>query len=67
VVSLYVIEGAQRGTGADSVLLVNGEDAVVRTVDGDAMFDAGREEWEFPEAAALLEGRRVAALAQPLL
>jgi hypothetical protein len=61
------MEGAQPGTGADSVLLVNGEDAVLPTVSGDAIFDAGREKWEFPEAAALLEGRRVAALAQPLL
>jgi len=54
-------------TGADSVLLFNGEDAVLQTVGGEAIFDADREEWEFPEAAALMAGRHVATLSQPLL
>jgi hypothetical protein len=54
-------------TGADSVLLFNGEEAVLRCVGGEAVFGA---EWEWddvPEAAALREGRRVEALPQPLL
>jgi hypothetical protein len=54
-------------TGADSVLLFNGEDAVLRTVHGEAIFDADREEWEYPEAAALHDGHQVARLPQPLL
>ena len=54
-------------TGADSVLLFNGEDAVLRTVGGEAIFDADREEWDYPEAAALHDGHRVARLPQPLL
>jgi hypothetical protein len=54
-------------TGADSVLLFNGEEAVIQTIGGSAVFDADREEWEFPEAAALLKGRRVERLSQPLL
>lgn len=52
---------------ADSVLLFNGEEAVLQAVDGDVVFDAEREEWEFPETAALLKGRRVERLPQPLL
>jgi hypothetical protein len=54
-------------TGADGVLLFNGEEAVLRCVGGEAVFGA---EWEWddvPEAAALREGRRVEALPQPLL
>jgi len=55
-------------TGADSVLLFNGEEAILRSVRGEAVFGADWEDWEsFPEAAALKVGRRVAALAQPLL
>jgi hypothetical protein len=52
-------------TGADSVLLFNGEEAVLQSVGGEAVFAA---DWETPpEVSALRTGRRVAQLAQPLL
>jgi hypothetical protein len=54
-------------TRADSVLLYNGEEAVVRCTGGEAVF-ADDWDWEYyPEAAALHEGHRVARLPQPLL
>ena len=55
-------------TGADSVLLFNGEEAILQSIGGEAVFAADWEDWEsLPEAAALTAGRRVAVLAQPLL
>ncbi|MEV8504890.1 SitI3 family protein [Actinoplanes sp. NPDC051475] len=55
-------------TGADSVLLFNGEEAVLQSVGGEAVFAADWEDWEtLPELSALRVGRRVAQLAQPLL
>jgi hypothetical protein len=55
-------------TDADSVLLFNGEEAVLASVGGEAIFDAAWTDWEpFPEVAALMQGRRVATLPQPLL
>jgi hypothetical protein len=55
-------------TGANGVLLLNGEEAILQFVAGEAVFDEGWEGWEeHPEAAALKAGRRVARLPQPLL
>ncbi|MFI7601396.1 SitI3 family protein [Actinoplanes sp. NPDC049681] len=55
-------------TGADSVLLFNGEEAVLQSRDGEVIFSADWEDWEIlPELSALTSGRRVAQLAQPLL
>ena len=55
-------------TDADGVLLFNGEEAILQTIGGEAVFDGDWEGWDvFPEAAALKAGRRVARLPQPLL
>ena len=66
-VMIHAVLSLLERTGGDSVLLFNGEDAVLRTVNGQAIFDADRDEWDYPEAAALREGHRVARLPQPLL
>jgi hypothetical protein len=52
---------------ADGVLLFNGEEAVIQTSGGEAIFAAGWEDWDEPEVAALTRDHRVAPLAQPLL
>jgi hypothetical protein len=55
-------------TGADSVLLFNGEEAILQSVDGEVIFAEDWEGWEeYPKAAAFKAGRRVARLPQPLL
>jgi hypothetical protein len=55
-------------TGADSVLLFNGEEAILRSIDGEVVFAEDWEGWEdYPEAGPLLEGHRVEKLPQPLL
>ncbi|MEV4642163.1 SitI3 family protein [Actinoplanes sp. NPDC049548] len=55
-------------TGADSVLLFNGEEAVLQSVGGEAVFASNWEDWDtLPEVSALRTGRRVAQLSQPLL
>jgi hypothetical protein len=54
-------------SGADGVLLFNGEEAVVQTSGGVVTFAAGWEDWDEPEVAALMSDHRVAPLAQPLL
>jgi hypothetical protein len=55
-------------TGTDSVLLFNGEEAILQSVGGDVVFAGDWEAWEsLPQAAALRAGRRVGTLAQPLL
>ncbi|WP_433301480.1 SitI3 family protein [Actinoplanes sp. CA-030573] len=57
----------QQRTGADGVLLFNGEEAVLLCRAGEAIFGAEWEWEDFPEAAALREGHRVEVLPQPLL
>ncbi|PRY25818.1 SitI3 family protein [Pseudosporangium ferrugineum] len=55
-------------TGADSVLLFNGEEAVLQSAGGAASFAAQWEDWQsMPEVSALMSGRQVSVLAQPLL
>jgi hypothetical protein len=55
-------------TRADSVLLFNGEEAILQSVEGEVIFAEDWEGWEdYPEAAALKAGQRVARLPQPLL
>lgn len=66
-VMIHTVLSLLERTGADSVLLFNGEDALMRTVDGKAIFDVDREEWEYLEAAALRNGHQVARLPQPLM
>jgi hypothetical protein len=54
-------------SGADGVLLFNGEEAVMQASGGEVTFAAGWEDWDEPEVAALMRDHRVAPLAQPLL
>jgi hypothetical protein len=55
-------------TGADGVLLFDGEEAILQTIGSEPVFDDDWEGWEeLPEAAALKAGRRVARPPQPLL
>jgi len=66
-VMIGCVLGILQRTGADGVLLFNGEEAVLRCAGGDAIFS---DDWDWegsPEAAALRSGHRVARLAQPLL
>ena len=55
-------------TGADGVLLFNGEEAVVLCKHGEAIFAAEWEDWDDnPEVVALRADRLVAPVAQPML
>jgi hypothetical protein len=55
-------------TRADSVLLFNGEEAILQVTGGEVIFSDDWEDWEgAPEAVALKAGHRVGHLAQPLL
>jgi hypothetical protein len=66
-VMIGCVLGILQRTGADGVLLFNGEEAVLRCVDGEAVFSDDWDWGDSPEAAAIRSGHRVARLMQPLL
>ncbi|MCU7722808.1 SitI3 family protein [Actinoplanes sp. KI2] len=66
-VMIGCVLGILQRTGADGVLLFNGEEAVLRCVDGKAVFS---DDWDWGDSAevtAIRSGHRVARLVQPLL